>query len=178
MIERHGKAAPSVKLWAAVSERDVLNHDKEAQAFFRGATPAAQAVLNPLVFLHGLGAEAYLQTLEKHAAAAAQSLAAGKQGAGVWSFNPNKWGLSPDQANAYDLAKAQADAAQSAANPGVLDAISQTAQGVTKNAGNVYNVLMWAAGAGLLVWGVSEIVAARGEAIATGAVRTARALKH
>jgi len=148
VIERHGKAAPSVKLWAAVSERDVLNHDKEAQAFFRGATPAAQ------------------------------SLAAGKQGAGVWSFNPNKWGLSPDQANAYDLAKAQADAAQSAANPGVLDAISQTAQGVTKNAGNVYNVLMWAAGAGLLVWGVSEIVAARGEAIATGAVRTARALKH
>ncbi len=79
-------------------------------------------------FLDGqiLSAEAHLRLLK----------GSGRPGEtmGIWSWNPNLWGLTPEQANAYELANAQndaavatADAQASAADPSILDTLKQSA---------------------------------------------------
>lgn len=45
---------------------------------------------------------------------------------GVFSLNPNKWGMTAEEANAYDVASAQAASDAAAANPGFFDSISNS----------------------------------------------------
>ncbi len=96
-------------------------------------------------------------------------------GMGVWSLNPNLWGLTQDQATAYEQAQAQAaltaqqvaaqaavlkaqtDAAVNQANPGILSTFSQTMQGTVKAAGGASSLLLWGAVIGLGVWAYVEV---------------------
>jgi len=88
---------------------------------------------------------------------------AGIRGAGrtgIWSWNPNLWGMTQDEALAYeqkkdaadlaatqtqaqiDLANAQTAAQVDAINPSVTTAVSKAVQSTVETSATLYNILI------------------------------------
>lgn len=74
----------------------------------------------------------------------------GANSMGVWSWNPNKWGMTQAEADAYDLAQAQletklaqAEAATKAADPGLIDSLQAAVATTTKAAASASGLLMF-----------------------------------
>lgn len=80
---------------------------------------------------------------------------------GIWSWNPNLWGKTQEEANAYLVQQAQANvqleqaaAAAEQANPSTLDKITGAVGDLTKSASAATSALLWVgvAGAAALAW--------------------------
>jgi hypothetical protein len=76
-------------------------------------------------------------------------------GMGVWSWNPNLWGKTEEEARQYELAQAQLDtqlaqaqAAAKAADPGLMDTLSGAVQTTAKAAASTSGLLMFVGVAG------------------------------
>lgn len=84
------------------------------------------------------------------------------QGMGIFSWNPNLWGMTAEEAQAYELQQAQAQvkleqaaAAATAANPGLLDTVKGALQTTAKAAASTSSLLMFvgvASAAALTYW--------------------------
>ncbi len=58
---------------------------------------------------------------------------------GAWSWNPNEWSMTPEEALAYEQAKADAAAYETQTDPGVLDQITNAVTAAAKTT----QYLMW-----------------------------------
>ncbi len=82
---------------------------------------------------------------------------------GIWSWNPNLWFKSQDEANDYYLKQAQADAAIETANPTILGTAAGALRTTTTTTATIVNWAIGLTAFGLLAWGASEVLASQEE---------------
>ena len=109
-------------------------------------------------------------------------------GMGIWSLNPNLWGLSQEEALAYEAAakeaalkeaqtqaeidaiaaqtaiqEAQTEATANQLNPGFTSTFTESLNMAMKGTATTYNLLLFGAVVGLGIWAYSEMKSARGK---------------
>jgi hypothetical protein len=131
-------------------------------------------IFSPANLVMGQGGEAYLQRIEQQVASSMGSMKmrSSMRGIGVWSWNPNEWGMTQAQADAYELQQATLDAQIKTTDPSIFSTISNAVQGATTTAGSATSTLLWVGAAVLAIWGISEIA----PSLAVNAGRTGKAL--